>query len=131
MSTPHAHAISTSCFRLCTQLRGTSAEGKPYYSDELVPEHGTRAEGMKALRENAAAYFPHIWKHVLLQRGIACHEANKDAVTATRRADYAAQIKTLRFSSATCAHPETHNMLVAVMGYLIARRPYRDSKKTR
>ena len=100
------------------QLRGTSSEGKPYYSDEIVPVHGTRAQGLKVLRENATVYFPHIWKHVLLQRGIACHEANKDAVTATRRADYAAQIKTLRFSSATCAHPETHNMLVAVMGYL-------------
>ena len=100
------------------QLRGTSSEGKPYYSDEIVPVHGTRAQGLQVLRANAAAYFPHFWKHVLLQRGIACHEANKDAVTATRRADYAAQIKTLRFSSATCAHPETHNMLVAVMGYL-------------
>ena len=75
------------------------------------------------LRQNAAAYFPHIWKHILLQRGIACHEANKDDVTATRRADYAAQIKTLRFSSATCAHPETHNMLVAVMGF----SPYNET----
>ena len=44
-------------------------------------------------------------------------------MTATRRADYAAQIKTLRFSSATCAHPETHNMLVAVMGF----SPYNET----
>ena len=74
------------------QLRGTSAEGKPYYSEELVPVHGTRAQGLKVLRQNAAIYFPHIWKHVMLQRGIQCHEARKDAVTATRRADYAAQV---------------------------------------
>ena len=105
------------------QLRGTSAEGKPYYSEEMVPVHGTRAQGLAVLRQNAADYFPHIWKHVMLQRGIACHEANKDDVTATRRADYAAQIKTLRFSSATCAHPETHNMLVVVMGF----SPYNET----
>ena len=59
----------------------------------------------------------------MLQRGISCLEANKDNVTATRRADYAAQMKTLRFSTATCAHPETHNMLVTVMGFL----PYNET----
>ena len=105
------------------QLRGKSSEGKPYYSEEVVPVHGTRKEGLKLLRKQAAAYFPHIWKHVMLQRGIQCHEARKDAVTATRRADYAVQIKTLRFSTATCAHPETHNMLVCVMGF----SPYEET----
>ena len=48
------------------------------------------------------------------------HEVHKDCVTATIRSDYAAQIKTIRTFSATCARAETHNLCVTVVG----REPY-------
>lgn len=98
------------------RLRGTNAEGKPSYSDELVPKHGTRAQFMTELRESLEAYLPHFWDHVLMQRGIKVHEAHKDSVTATIRSDYAAQIKTIRAHNATCASPESHNLCVTVVG---------------
>ena len=98
------------------RLRGTNSEGKPSYSDELVPKHGTRAQFMMELRAALEIYLPHFWDHVLMQRGIKVHEALKDSITATIRSDYAAQIKTIRAHNATCASPETHNLCVTVVG---------------
>lgn len=99
------------------RLRGTNAEGKPSYSPELVPRHGTRREFMTELRVAIDAFLPHFWDHVLMQRGIKVHETLKDNVTATIRSDYAAQIKTIRLHSATCAHPESHNLCITVVGH--------------
>ena len=98
------------------RLRGTNADGKASYSDELVPKHGTRAEFLGELRAALETYLPHFWDHVLMQRGIKVHEALKDSVTATIRSDYAAQIKTIRLHNATCATQETHNLCVTVVG---------------
>ena len=98
-------------------MRGTNAEGKPSYSPELVPKHGTRKEFMAELRAAIEAFLPHFWDHVLMSRGIKVHKALKDGVTATFRSDYAAQIKTIRAHSATCAHPESHNLCITVVGH--------------
>jgi hypothetical protein len=38
------------------QLRGKTSDGKPYYSEEPVPITGTRADGLKVLRQQAAVY---------------------------------------------------------------------------
>ena len=99
------------------RLRGINAEGKPSYSPELVPKHGTRKEFMVELRTAIETFLPHFWDHVLMQRGITVHEALKDNVTATFRSDYAAQIKTIRVHNATCAHPESHNLCITVVGH--------------
>lgn len=95
---------------------GTNAEGKPSYSNELVPKHGTRAQFMGELRAALEVFLPHYWDHVMMQRGIKVHEALKDSTTGTFRSDYAAQIKTIRAHNATCAHPESHNLCVTVVG---------------
>ena len=99
------------------RLRGINAEGKPSYSPELVPKHGTRKEFMVELRAAIETFLPHFWDHVLMQRAITVHEALKDNVTATFRSDYAAQIKTIRVHSATCAHPESRNLCITLVGH--------------
>jgi hypothetical protein len=105
------------------RLRGKNADGEPTYADELVPKHGTRAEFMAELRRAIEVFMPHWWDHVMMQRGIKVHETHKDSVTATIRSDYAAQIKTIRVHSATCAHAETHNLCVTVVGH----SPYEET----
>lgn len=72
---------------------------------------------MAELRAAIEAFLPHFWDHVMLQRGIKVHETLKDGVTATLRSDYAAQIKTIRAHNATCAHPESHNLCITVVGH--------------
>ena len=99
------------------RLRGKNADGEPSYSDELVPKHGTRREFMVELRAAIEAYLPHWWDNVMMQRGIKVYEAHKDGVTATLRSDYAAQIRTIRLHTATCASAETHNLCVTVLGH--------------
>mmetsp|Transcript_25121 Transcript_25121/g.84671 ORF Transcript_25121/g.84671 Transcript_25121/m.84671 type:complete len:497 (+) Transcript_25121:2689-4179(+) len=78
---------------------------------------------MGELRTALEAFLPHYWDHVMMQRGIKVHEALKDGTTATIRSDYAAQIKTIRAHGATCAHPETHNLCVTVVGH----EPYEET----
>lgn len=82
---------------------------------------------MTELRKALEVYIPHFWDHVLLQRGIKVHETLKDMVTATIRSDYAAQIKTIRAHSATCATPESHNLCVTVVGH----EPYDETIQIR
>lgn len=111
---PPAHLLRKQVWE--PRVRSTNAEGKPSYSDELVPKHGTRSQFMRELLAALEVYLPHFWDQVLMQRGIKVHEALIYSTTATIRSDYAAQIKTIRVYNATCASPETHNLCVTVVG---------------
>ena len=49
------------------RLRGVNAEtGKPSYSPEFIPEHGTRAEMLKELRAKVAKVMPHDARDVMM-----------------------------------------------------------------
>lgn len=99
------------------QLRGTNEEGKQFYSPELIPKRGTRAEFIAEFRVGVEAMLPHLWRDKMLRRGLKVHEASKDADTATLWSDYAAQFETSRGHTATCATKERHNNCVTVAGH--------------
>lgn len=102
--------------------KGLDDEGNPRMEDEFVPVNGTRGEFMAMLRSAAAAYLKHMWHHILQQRSIKVNEQLKDDLALTVRADYAAQIESMRARHATCTTKERHNMCVYVCGF----KPYNE-----